>query len=111
MTLEEHTSLMHRWAERECEELLGEVDTAGVEVGTHCEPDLRMHPAPIIIKQAVQRKADLIVIGARGRSGAAGVLLGTVTEQMMQQSDVPVFAVKKKGECLGILRALLTLAG
>jgi len=111
MTLEEHAALMHQWAEHECEELLREVNTFGVAVTTRCEPDLYMHPVPIILKQAAERETDLIVIGARGRTGAAGVLLGTVTEQLMQQSTVPVFAVKKKGECLGILRALLTLAG
>lgn len=36
--------------------------------------------------------------------------MGSVREQLIQSSSVPVLAVKRKGECLGILRALLTLA-
>ena len=51
------------------------------------------------------------MIGARGRTGAAGVLLGTVTEQLIRKSPSPVLAVKKKGECLGVLRALLVVVG
>jgi nucleotide-binding universal stress UspA family protein len=51
----------------------------------------------------------LIVIGARGRTGAAGILLGTVTEQLIRVSPVPVLAIKNKGECIGVLRALQQL--
>lgn len=50
------------------------------------------------------------MIGSRGRTGAAGVLLGRVTEQLIRKSTVPVLAAKKKGECIGVLRALLELA-
>ncbi len=110
-TLEEHTALMRQWAERECEELLQNVNTSNVQVTVRCEPDLYLHPLPIILSHVRHSEADILVIGARGRTGAAGVLLGRVTEQLMQDSQVPVLAVKKKGECLGVLKALLTLAG
>jgi len=110
-TLEEHTALMRQWAERECEELLRSVADSKVQVTTRCEPDLYLDPVPIILSHVRHSEADLVVIGARGRTGAAGVLLGTVTEQLMQDCPVPVLAVKKKGECLGVLRALLSLAG
>ncbi len=111
LTLEEHASLMQRWADRENEQLLGSIETGGAVISTQCLPDLQLRPAAAILKAANEASADLIVIGARGRTGAAGVLLGAVTEQLICQSPVPVLAVKKKGECLGILRALLTLAG
>ena len=74
-------------------------------------PDLHGNPVSVILDALAPVAADLVVIGARGRTGAAGVMLGTVTEQLIRESPVPVLAVKKKGECLGILRALLTLAG
>ncbi len=76
-----------------------------------CAPDLHDKPVPIILEAIDRLAADAVVIGARGRTGAAGVLLGKVTEQLIRESPVPVLAVKKKGECLGILRALLTLTG
>lgn len=111
LTLEEHAALMQRWAQRENEQLLSGVDTGAVEVSSQCLPDLQLRPAGAILKVANEQSVDLIVIGARGRTGAAGVLLGAVTEQLIRLSPVPILAVKKKGECLGILRALLTLAG
>jgi nucleotide-binding universal stress UspA family protein len=51
----------------------------------------------------------LIAIGSRGRTGTAGVLLGKVTEELIAQSRLPVLAVKRKGEQIGILQALLSL--
>ena len=111
LTLEEHTALMRQWAERENQQLLSGVSTGGVRTGTLCKPDVFGRPAKVILETIAGASPDLVVIGARGRTGAAGVLLGAVTEQLICQSPVPVLAVKKKGECIGILRALLSLAG
>ncbi len=110
-SLDEHQALLETAATRECERLIKRIDTHGVEVSCKCRSDLEGEPAPIIHEEIADIGARLVVIGARGRSGAAGVLLGNVTEQLIQKSPVPVLAVKKKGECLGVLRALLTLAG
>lgn len=110
-TLEEQTALLQRGSQRECERLLGRVDTGGVKVVTKCVPDLYSQPLSIILDEVKNESADLVVIGARGRTGAAGVLLGKVTEELIRESAVPVLAVKKKGECIGVLQALLILAG
>ncbi len=111
LSLEEFTANLRRWAERECENLLNRVDRHGAAVSSRCVPDLYARPVPIVLDHVAGENADMVVIGARGRTGAAGVLLGRVTEQLIRRSRVPVLAVKKKGECLGILRALLSLAG
>lgn len=108
-TLGEHQALLEQAAQRECDELLERVNTRSVQVKCECALDALGRPVPIILQAIADMSADLVVIGARGRSGAAGVLLGKVTEQLIRESPVPVLAVKKKGECLGILRALLTL--
>lgn len=110
-SLEEHQALIGAAARRECERLIARVDMHGIDVRSDCLPDFEGDPVPIIHQEIANIGARLIVIGARGRTGAAGVLLGKVTEQLIQNSPVPVLAVKKKGECIGILRALLTLAG
>ena len=109
--LEEHQALLETAAQHECEKLLKRTDTRTVKVRCECAADLQHQPVPVILQAIEKVSADLVVIGARGRTGAAGVLLGTVTEQLIRESPLPVLAVKKKGECLGILRALLTLAG
>ena len=110
-TLEEHQTLLETAAQRECDLLLKRVNAGSVDVQCRCAPDLRGKPVPVILEALGDVSADLVVIGARGRTGAAGVLLGTITEQLIRESPVPVLAVKKKGECLGIVRALLALAG
>ena len=110
-TLEEHMAMLHRHSKHECERLLVGVDTGGVKVVTKSVPDLYSQPVSIILNEIEKESADLVVIGARGRTGAAGVLLGKVTEELIRQSAVPVLAVKKKGECIGVLQALLILAG
>ena len=110
-TLEEHTAILESWAHKECENLLKRVDTGSAAVSCKCLPDLHDRPVPVILEAVADERADLVVIGARGRTGAAGVLLGKVTEKLIQQSPVPVLAVKKTGECIGLLRALLEISG
>jgi nucleotide-binding universal stress UspA family protein len=50
-------------------------------------------PPEQVIPQAGEREADLIVMGTHGRSGIERVLLGSVTEQVIRRSRVPVLAV------------------
>lgn len=60
-----------------------------------------------IARAALQREADLLVIGTRGRSPSAALLLGSVAEQLVRQVEVPLVAVKQKGATLKLLDALL----
>jgi nucleotide-binding universal stress UspA family protein len=50
---------------------------------------------------------DLVVVGTRGRSSSAAVLLGSESEHVLVESEVPVLITKEPGERIGILRALL----
>ena len=59
---------------------------------------------------AAREKADLIVVGTRGRTASAAVLLGSVTEKVMQFAQRPVLAVKRRGANLGILELLVSAA-
>lgn len=110
-TLEEHQALLEAAATRECARLIKRTDTHGVNVECKCTPDCYGKPVPVILEELGSGQGRAVVIGARGRTGAAGVLLGTVTEQLIRKSPSPVLAVKKKGECVGVLRALLVIAG
>jgi len=109
-SLDEHTAIMKKWSDRECEQLLERIDTGSASVVTRSMPDLYSNPVSIILETEEAESTDMTVIGARGRTGAAGVLLGKIPERLIQQSAVPILAVKKKGECIGLLQALLGLA-
>lgn len=107
-TLEEYVAALERQGAKEFEQIAQAVNLKGVDVSTVYSPDQHDDPASVIAQTAVEQKADMIVIGARGRTGPAGVLLGRVTEDLMTCSTVPVLAVKKKGERIGLLEAILT---
>ena len=62
-----------------------------------------------IVEAVHEQEADLLVLGSRGRTNSAAVLLGSVTEKMIRTTDVPIVAVKKKGANLSFLDALLQL--
>jgi nucleotide-binding universal stress UspA family protein len=65
---------------------------------------------PRAIRRAVDRYgSDLVVMGTRGRTDSAAVLMGSVTEKIIRTTQVPVVAVKKKGATLSFLNALLDL--
>jgi nucleotide-binding universal stress UspA family protein len=98
-------------ADAECTRLIAKVETRSVEISSKSLPDLYGRPTGIILEAAKTEAADMIVIGARGRTGAAGVLLGRITEALIRRSPIPLLAVRKKGECVGILHALLTVTG
>ncbi len=74
-------------------------------------PSSRIEGADIattILDQAREIKASLIVMGTRGRTASASLLLGSVTEQVMQRATLPVLAFKEPGSPMGLADALLT---
>ncbi|WIV65806.1 universal stress protein [Natrialbaceae archaeon AArc-T1-2] len=50
-------------------------------------------PTDVILEYATDEDVDLIVIGTHGRTGIGQWFLGSVTENVVRQADVPVFCV------------------
>jgi nucleotide-binding universal stress UspA family protein len=53
--------------------------------------------------------ANLLVVGARGRSKTMAILLGAVTERLIEICNVPILTVKKKGQGMSFLEALFDI--
>lgn len=51
-----------------------------------------------IIQQAEVWQADLIVMGTHGRTGLDHLLMGSVAEHVMRNSEIPVFVVPLRSE-------------
>jgi nucleotide-binding universal stress UspA family protein len=67
-------------------------------------------PADKIFGFASDQKADMIVMGSKGRTGLSSILLGSVAEKVIKyDSDIPLMIVKEKGENMGFLKALLNI--
>ncbi|MBL8498243.1 universal stress protein [Nitrosomonas sp. JL21] len=51
-------------------------------------------PAEMIVRFAAEKHYDQIVMGPRGKGGIQGLLLGSVTNKVMQLSSIPVLLIK-----------------
>lgn len=72
---------------RRCEDLLAE--TKGTTVQMHAAHA----PAAKALIEA-SKGADLVVVGTRGRGGFAGLVLGSVAEQVVRHAYCPVTVVR-----------------
>jgi nucleotide-binding universal stress UspA family protein len=82
--------LMKQRAEKE----LRKEARAGIPVAVPYEAVVRV-AAPLdgILAQAREGGAELIVMGTHGRTGIRRAALGSVTEAVMRQADIPVLAI------------------
>jgi nucleotide-binding universal stress UspA family protein len=106
-TREEFAGIMKEHAESDYEEFIKEFDLEGINLKTDFRLD---HDVSKAVAKAVDESGiTIIIVGARGRTGSASLLLGSVTEKVIRKTSIPVLAVKKKGANLGFLQALFEL--
>lgn len=88
----------------EFEQFLGGVSFAEVQ----SQPEVRRGtPHEQIIAAAREHQADLIVMGATGRTGLARVLLGSVTRRVLQQLPCSLLVVKQEDAVEELFRGSL----
>lgn len=64
--------------------------------------------AELLYQHCELSKSNLIVLGSRGRTAAAVVIIGSLAEKLTYlDSDIPLLIVKKKGENMSLFEALL----
>lgn len=91
-----------RWAK-----LVTEVDLGGVDVTIRF--DLGDNIPQTILQVSDEMNADLIVMGSHGRTWPAEVLLGHAADIVCSRTTRPILCVKKKGEVVNLLKALLQM--
>lgn len=74
--------------------VIGELQDAGVKAGGSAIPARAGSVAPAILDAAKTFDADLIVLGTRGLSDFAGLLLGSVAHKVIHHAECPVLVVR-----------------
>jgi nucleotide-binding universal stress UspA family protein len=81
--------------QRTAEAYIEDVRRLGEQHGVEVRGEVRVGiPHRMILATAAEIDADIIVMGTVGRKGPRRVLLGSVTERVIEQSPVPVLVVK-----------------
>uniref|UniRef100_UPI00404B6DA7 universal stress protein n=1 Tax=Fulvivirga sp. TaxID=1931237 RepID=UPI00404B6DA7 len=72
--------------------------------------DTNDDPADVISKEAKKQGSDLIIIGSRGRTAVASLLLGSIAVALLRHNfHIPLFIVKNKNENMGFFQALMRI--
>jgi nucleotide-binding universal stress UspA family protein len=75
-------------------DVLSAVDTTGLAQGIESHV-VAGAPARALLDMATD--ADLVVVGSRGLGGFAGLLLGSVSQQVAHHASCPVVIVPEEG--------------
>jgi nucleotide-binding universal stress UspA family protein len=88
----EHEQIIKRTASKHLGFIENAAKKAGVRFeGMHVTND---YPADAILDAAKKKKCDLIVMGTHGESGLRGVLIGSVTQKVLNRSKIPVLVMR-----------------
>lgn len=71
-----------------------ELEKSGVKVQGQIAHTIYGRAAEQILEAAKESRASLIVMGSRGLSDWAGLLLGSVTQKVLHLAEIPVLVVR-----------------
>lgn len=107
---EEFAAIMHTHAEIKYKKFIRKIDTKGVTITPLYTRDEDDDPVEDIVKKAIEIKADGIIIGAKGRTAATALFLGSIAERLIRMNDkIPLLVTRPKGKNAGILDYILEI--
>lgn len=109
-TEEEFSEIMKNHAVNKYNKLLEDIKAKDIKITPIFNLDTNLSPANLINQTAHMKEADIIVMGARGRTTTTAILLGSVTEKLIQlDSDIPLLVVKQKDKTFNFAELLKTV--
>lgn len=107
---EEFTSIMLMHAEINYKKFIRKIDVKKVKITPVYTQDDDDDPVEEIIAKAKEIKADAIIIGAKGRTAATALFIGSMAERLIQLNDTfPLLVTRPKGKNAGILDYILEI--
>ncbi|WP_162416113.1 universal stress protein [Cyclobacterium roseum] len=107
---EEFSQIMLENAEINYKKFIRKIDTKSIKVKPLYTKDEDDDPVVDIIQKAQEIKADIIIIGAKGRTAATALFIGSMAERLIQMNDkVPLLVTRPKGKNAGIIEYILEI--
>lgn len=107
---EEFTSIMQMHAEINFKKFIRKIDTKNIQILPVYTQDEDDDPVEDILAKAKEINADAIIIGAKGRTAATALFIGSMAERLIQLNDeFPLLVTRPKGKNAGILDYILEI--
>ena len=107
---EEFTQIMQMHAEINYKKFIRKIDTKGIKISPIYTKDDDDDPVQEIVSKALEIGADGIIIGAKGRTAATALFIGSMAERLIQFNDsLPLLVTRPKGKNAGILDYILEI--
>lgn len=109
-TYEEFSEIMKMHAEINFKKFIRKIDTKGIKITPVYTIDDDDDPVQEIVAKALEIGADGIIIGAKGRTAATALFIGSIAERLIQYNDsLPLLVTRPKGKNAGILDYILEI--
>ncbi len=103
-TKEEFNKIMKKNSENSYNHFLKEFDTKGVKIKSFFHLDDNDDLTSDILRVTQDKRPDWIIIGAKGRTAATALFIGSFAEKLISTiTHVPIFIARPKGKNAGIL--------
>jgi nucleotide-binding universal stress UspA family protein len=107
---EEFTEIMKMHAVINFKKFIRKIDTKGIQITPIYTKDDDDDPVQEIVSKALEIEADGIIIGAKGRTAATALFIGSMAERLIQYNDsLPLLVTRPKGKNAGILDYILEI--
>lgn len=109
-TYEAFSEIMKKHAKRDYKKFIKSIDLRGVKVKDVYSLDKNDNKMRNIYDKALELKADGIVMGAKGRTAATALFLGSIAERAIQMNQqFPLLIVRPKGQNAGLFDFILDI--
>ncbi|UZD23245.1 universal stress protein [Algoriphagus halophytocola] len=107
---EEFTEIMRMHAEINYKKFIRKIDTKGISITPIYTQDSNDDVAKEIVSKAKEVGANGIIIGAKGRTAATALFIGSIAERLIRSNDeIPLLVTRPKGKNAGILDYILEI--
>ncbi len=106
-TYKEFAEIMKKNAEEDYAKFMKKIDPRGIKITAEYSLDTNDNLASDIYDLAEKINPDFVIIGAKGRTAAAAIFLGSLAEKMVNENmNHPLLVVRFKGKNAGLFESL-----